>query len=139
VANQGSVALLLEGDDVLRDVLSEVLEDAGFTVVALPRFSEAIEVVQNLRLTVVIADSWDLSGNVLTEEGRQRIAQLTVHAPTMLLTTDSFLANTDPADLGFVCALPQPLILEEFEAALTECMRQARRIASGGDLLGATV
>jgi DNA-binding response OmpR family regulator len=119
--------MLLEGDNVLRDVLSEILEDAGFSVIAVQSLSDAIAVARGLRLTVAIVEAWDLTGDALTDHGRASISQLAALAPTILLTTDPLTREIVPAELSLVCALPQPVNLDEFDAVLRDCI--ARKTA----------
>jgi len=74
---------------------------------------------------LVLADFWGTSHARLTPCERDQIRELASEAPTILLTARAWAASIEAEELGLVCILPKPPVLDELVAQVRRCLNLA--------------
>ena len=112
----GPRVLVLEDDPSFRAVVFELLADEGFEVVSCESYAALREAARDHAAPVVVADFWGSSHAQLSECEREQITNLATEVPTILLTGRAWAWQVHARDLGLVCILTKPLVLDELLA-----------------------
>ncbi len=74
IKTNNPVALVIEDDPPVRNLLDEVLQEAGYEVVAVPNGSAALSILESLKVDIITLDLDlpDLPGSELLNMLRQR-------------------------------------------------------------------
>jgi hypothetical protein len=75
-------------------------------------------VITEVPASVIVADTWGSSYDVLDEAERQEIGALARLAPTVLLTGRHWARHVSPEELKVDCIIFKPFELEQLEAAV---------------------
>jgi DNA-binding response OmpR family regulator len=108
--------LLLEDDEALRNVLSEVLTGERYQVETSRTFGELYRTATERRGDLALADFWGESMRELTDEERAQIAQLSRLIPVILMTAEQ---------LGTRALLRKPFELEEMLATISATLTES--------------
>jgi CheY-like chemotaxis protein len=80
VTTPGALALVVEDDDSIRDVITDVLEDRGFRVANAVHGAEALQMLDSMRPDVMVLDllmpvmhGWDFMENYVEKTDGQAI------------------------------------------------------------------
>ena len=117
--------LVLEDDPVFRGVLVELLAEEGFEAALCESYAALREAARAPATGVVLADFWGTSHARLTPCECEQIRELASRAPTILLTARAWAAAVDAEELGLVCILSKPPMLDELVAQVRRCLNLA--------------
>lgn len=115
--------LVIEDDTETRTVLSEALEEDGYTVCALPRRHGATQALRRAAADAVVLDVWlpDGSGVDLCREWRTA----GIRVPVLMLTARADVSSrVEGLDAGADDYLGKPFALSELRARLRALLRR---------------
>ncbi len=119
--------LVVDDDENVRQTLSAFLEEAGYAVFAAASGEEALHMLHQLPIQVVISDLWMLgmSGLDLLSQAHQ----IDQNLPVILLTGNASLSTSiDAVNRGASGYLLKPLAFDEVRAAVTRSLQKSERI-----------
>lgn len=104
--------LVLEDDQVLREILIELLSEEGFDAAGYHSYTAVRQAVrQGARL--LVADFWGSSHVSLEPNEREQIKEVAAELPTILLTARAWAEDIRADDLGLLCILSKPPVIDE--------------------------
>ena len=91
--------LVVDDNEVIRNLLSLVLQKVGYEVFLAPNGSEALEIVKNNRLDLVLLDVMmpELSGLEVLRSIRENKDNKICSIPVMMITAASTVSDIDAA------------------------------------------
>jgi DNA-binding response OmpR family regulator len=119
------LALLFEDDPAIRDLVTDVLHDAGFEVHAYRSAKDVDPTTLDLSSALVILDGWGSVVGDITVEERDGLRAFGALVPTILMTARHWATGMLPADLGIARILPKPVDLDDFDRAVQELVSRA--------------
>lgn len=114
--------LVVDDEEPVRQLVQEVLEDAGYRVAAAARVSEALPYLDDPELDAIVSDIRmpDESGLGLLAAVRARRPDL----PVVLMTGAAGDAERAEAAAGGVAVLDKPFTFAELEAAVAAAIQR---------------
>lgn len=123
--------LIMDDEEVIGEVMKEVLESFGYTVVLTIRGEDAIdfcvtETKANRKLVGMIFDL-TIPGGMGGEKAIKEIRKICPDTPAFVCSgysVDPIMAN--PQDYGFNASLPKPFTIEELSDLLEKHLKKAK-------------
>jgi len=116
--------LVVDDEEPVRQLVQEVLEDAGYRVASAARVSEALPYLDDRALDAIVSDIRmpDESGLDLLAAARERRPGL----PVVLMTGAAAAAERAEAEAAGVPMLEKPFTFAELEDAVAAALGQGR-------------
>jgi len=113
--------LIFEDDPAFRMVLVEFFAAEGFDVATCDSYAQLHQAVRSPERQIVLADFWGTSHAELSQAERDQVRDVARYAPMILLTGRSWAARVSARDLGVVCVVSKPLMLDALMAEVLGC------------------
>jgi DNA-binding NtrC family response regulator len=113
--------LIFEDDPEFRAVLVEFFGEEGFEVITCASYAHLREAVRSTDRQIVLADFWGASHLELSEVEQNEIRAVARRAPTILVSGRAWTATVSPEDLGVVCIVSKPLVLDALLQQVLGC------------------
>lgn len=108
-----STVLLYQHDQSIRDLVFEVLTDAGHPVIACDSLAEVQARSRMDPTALALIDAWGASYGALIESERQDICAFTAEVPSVMLTARSWSQAVSADELGLLALLEKPMGLDQ--------------------------
>ena len=123
-------ALVVDDDPAIREVLAEILEDAGFTTTAFAYGQPALAAMAPRHFDLLLIDQWlpDLNGIQICEAAHERYGNT---AAVLLITADERTErHTTALMLGADDVVTKPFHVEVLLARTEAQLRRRDRVAA---------
>ncbi len=118
-------ALVVEDDEAIRSLVSQVLEEDGFAVISTDSGAGALRELATEAVDIVVTD-WNLP-HINGEHVIAAARELLRGTPILIITGDPSAADRflDPPDL-LIHVLPKPFTIAQFLAAVANALGETR-------------
>jgi DNA-binding NarL/FixJ family response regulator len=115
-----ATVLVLEDDPSIRELIEDVLEEAGVKAHPCDSPEQAIQMAGELGSALLVADFWGVSHHDLASNEREEIVRLAEAVPTIMVTARAWAGHQTASDMGLVALVRKPFDVDDLRQIVAD-------------------